>query len=361
MANTLNDLLQEGYTWGELPGGLKYQMPIKATPGWYPTTFYQKGTNPYPGWDQFPHDILSDKEDSWPMKGLYQQWEQNPEYVKIPIWQAANQYINDWENTYGLPFDQWFWLNNPTYSPNVQLPQNTVVKKPNKNINLGNITMPEAGGTTTQAPTTTTKTQAPTTTTTGTQGITGGTTTTGTQGIAGGNLSPVEQALVDYVNAQTGAANAQAKAMAGFDIPTDKFPTTTTYIGLPPEMMEQLQAYIDRTNPILDQYAGVLKNVASPASFISANRPVQKALVGDIINDLAQRGILSSTDAADLIREASMKVPQAYMQNLLGAAGALQTGAALPLAGYNVGRVSTSESINPLAPYELMLQALGMM
>lgn len=337
MANTLNDLLQEGYTWGELPGGLKYQMPIKATPGWYPTTFYQKGTNPYAGWEQYPqypHDILSDKESRREQrKGLYQQWEKNPEYVKIPAWQAANQYINDWQNTYGLPFDQWFWLNNPTYSPNVQLPQNTVVEKPNKNINLGNITMPGVGGTTTP----------------------------GTQGITGGNLSPVEQALVDYVNAQTGAANAQAKAMAGFDIPTDKFPTTTTYSGLPPEMMEQLQAYIDRTAPILDQYAGVLKNVASPASFISANRPVQKALVGDIINDLAQRGILSSTDAADLIREASMKVPQAYMQNLLGAAGALQTGAALPLAGYNVGRVSTSESINPLAPYELMLQALGMM
>jgi hypothetical protein len=125
--------------------------------------------------------------------------------------------------------------------------------------------------------------------------------------------------------------------------------------------MTQLQDYINKANPMLEQYAGVLKNVSSPASFISANKPVQRALVNDIINDLAQRGILRSTDASQAITDASAKVPQAYMQNLISVAQALQSGAALPLAGINAGKVSTSESTNPLAPYELMLQALGMM
>lgn len=146
--------------------------------------------------------------------------------------------------------------------------------------------------------------------------------------------------------------------MADWNIPSDIYPTTTTYSGLPQNIQDQLSSLFTQASPAITDYQKTLKSLASPASYISAQKPVQKGINESLITALANKGILSSQQANNILTGSAQNVTQQYLNKLLEISGAQATGANLPLSIADAMKYTQSYQANPLAPYELMAQIL---
>lgn len=143
-----------------------------------------------------------------------------------------------------------------------------------------------------------------------------------------------------------------------WNIPSDVYPTTTTYSGLPLSIQTQLASLFGQATPAIADYQKTLKSLASPASFISAYKPVQKGINESLINSLANKGILQSQQANNILGTSAQNVTSQYLQKLMELAGVQAQGTALPLSIADAMKYTSSYQANPLAPYELMAQIL---
>jgi hypothetical protein len=113
-----------------------------------------------------------------------------------------------------------------------------------------------------------------------------------------------------------------------------------------------------QATPAIADYQKTLKSLASPASFISAYKPVQKGINESLINSLANKGILQSQQANNILGTSAQNVTSQYLQKLMELAGVQAQGTALPLSIADAMKYTSSYQANPLAPYELMAQIL---
>ena len=146
--------------------------------------------------------------------------------------------------------------------------------------------------------------------------------------------------------------------MADWNIPSDIYPTTTTYAGLPQNIQDQLTTLFNKSAPAVDTYQKTLSALSSPAAFISAYKPIQKGVNQSLISCLANNGILNSQQATNILSASAQTVAQQYLQKLMEVAGIQAQGASLPISIADAMKFSTSYQANPLAPYELMAQIL---
>lgn len=131
-------------------------------------------------------------------------------------------------------------------------------------------------------------------------------------------------------------------------------PTNTSYTGLSPEVSALVTKAMGGMSGIPGQYSNLLSSMASPASYISAQMPVQKALNEGLIRDLANKGILSSTQAEQILTESANKVPYSYLQNLKDIAPLFGAGVNTFADLANAGRYSESKITDPMAPYRTL-------
>ena len=145
-----------------------------------------------------------------------------------------------------------------------------------------------------------------------------------------------------------------------FDIPKDAYPSSSSSSGLNPELEASLKSLIDTLSPLASQYSSYMSDLASPANFIEATKGPMKQATDLAVRNLANRGVLDSTDTSRMYKNIPATIADAYMQERLAIGDLLKSGAQLPLSALGLGNVSKSESSDPSESYRLALQALGM-
>ena len=144
-----------------------------------------------------------------------------------------------------------------------------------------------------------------------------------------------------------------------FDIPTD---ITSKYQGKIDDTLSTVDSYLERLDPLYDQYMDVMGTLSSPGRFSSSVYPIQKNVNQLLLNNLANRGIISSSMAENAFTTAAEQVPRTYMNQLLNIAGAYNqgigqtmTGIGQKVSGLGVGSYYTGQE---LEPYQMMTDIL---
>ena len=137
---------------------------------------------------------------------------------------------------------------------------------------------------------------------------------------------------------------------------------SSTYSGLTPELQAQLQGWLDQMDPWVADYGKVLKGLSSPGAFMEAYKPVQDNLIKSKLNELVNKGLMSSSDADRMFKEVLNQAPTAYLQNMGTAADAYSAGMSKLLEGMNMGKYtegsSSSYSQTPSTNWLMMVNAL---
>ena len=138
---------------------------------------------------------------------------------------------------------------------------------------------------------------------------------------------------------------------------------SSTYSGLTPELQAQLSGWLNKMDPWVADYGKVLKGLRSPGAFTEAYKPVQDNLIKGKLNELVNKGLMSSSDADTMFKEVLSQAPTAYLQNMGTAADAYGTGMSKLLEGMNMGKYtegsSSSYSQTPSTNWQMMIDALG--
>lgn len=141
---------------------------------------------------------------------------------------------------------------------------------------------------------------------------------------------------------------------SNFNIPTDVY--SGSYSGMNPAFLPMMENIMNKISPIIDKYNNFMSVLETPGAFAQGYRKFQKNVDRSILDQMANRGILSSSMTENALGEATKNSQNAYLNQLMGIGSLFSDASRLPLQALESTRYSRTE--NPLEPYQLMAQIL---
>lgn len=143
-------------------------------------------------------------------------------------------------------------------------------------------------------------------------------------------------------------------AQSVFNIPTDVY--SGSYSGMNPAFLPMMENIMNKISPIIDKYNNFMSVLETPGAFSQGYKKFQKNVDRQILDQMANRGILSSSMTENALGEATKNSQNAYLNQLMGIGSLFSDASRLPLQALESTRYSQTQ--NPLEPYQLMAQIL---